>query len=202
MDPAFLIERVASFFVDTAWPAPYEQHLEQWVDYAYDLGNRASWKTASHQEWMVIVTNKIIKAIRRLPMLECVFRDQLQASVALTLARNHEVLGDVVLGTMTGLPFWRIEDVEARLKKDYQEFLESEREVSQHTNDILIKLHERLKVSSNDGQPRRLEEGGEDLGPKPGLLVKASATQSYTNLEIRFTAQVEGARNQWTTSSR
>ena len=66
----------------------------------------------------MIVTNKIIKAIRQLPMLECVFRDQLRAPAALTLARNYEALGDVVLGTTTGLPFWRIEDVEARLKKD------------------------------------------------------------------------------------
>ena len=41
MDPAFLIERVVPFFVDTAWPAPYEQHLEQWIDYANDLANRS-----------------------------------------------------------------------------------------------------------------------------------------------------------------
>ena len=193
MDPAFLVERVVPFFLDTAWPAPYEQHLEQWIEYAYDLASRASWKTASRQEWMVIVTNKIVKAIRQLPMLECVFRDQLQASAALTLARNYEALGDVVLGTTTGLPFWRIEDVEARLQKDYQEFIESEREASQHTNEILIKLHERLKVSNDDGQSRRQGEGGEDLGPKPGLLAKACATQSYTNLEIKFTAQLEAS---------
>ena len=47
-------------------------------------------------------------------------------------------------------------------------------------------------MSSNDGQSRRQEEGGEDLGPKPGLLAKACATQSYTNLEIKFTEQLEG----------
>ena len=87
--------------------APDEQHLEQWIDCAYDLANRASWKTASRQEWMVIVTNKINKdrsagSPRSSASLGTMHR---QASAALTLARNYEALGDVVLGTIQeGLP--------------------------------------------------------------------------------------------------
>ena len=87
-------------WADSAQPIKLSEHSSELLDKSWHLRDerlgRASWKTASRQEWMVIVTNKINKAIRRLPMLECIFRDQLQASAALTLARNYEALGGTV----------------------------------------------------------------------------------------------------------
>ena len=50
VDPSFLLDKVVSFFKDTAWPTPYDMCLPQWVDYAYELSHRAMWKTASRQE--------------------------------------------------------------------------------------------------------------------------------------------------------
>ena len=77
IDPSFLLDKVVTFFMDTAWPAPYDQSPPQWVDYAYELAHRAMWKTATRQEWMVVVTNKMKKAIKSLPTLEMILRDQL-----------------------------------------------------------------------------------------------------------------------------
>ena len=191
VDPAFLLDKVTSFFVDTEWPQPYRAHLAKSMEYAYELPHRAAWKTATRQEWLVIITNKIGAAIRSLPTLEMIFRDMLDHTLA--LSRGYEALGDAVLGTTTGLPFWRIEDVEAMLTKDYGELIENEREAGTHSSDILVRLHDRLKASHSGGATDRSAEGdGEAVGPRPGLMAKACATQAYTKLDIKYTPILEG----------
>ena len=192
MDPSFLCQRLASYLLESQWPDPYKQAYPRWIDYAFDLARRGTWKTATRQEWATLVYNKLAPAIEQhLPTLHKVFLEILDDPG--TLSREYQSLGDLVLAGDEGTkyPFWKILDVEAILLKDYAGTILSEREAGGDTTSILAKLSERLRASrrvSKGSEPTRDASGGDDMrGPKPGQMERALADASYTRLEAIYT---------------
>jgi hypothetical protein len=94
--PVFLALRIADFFVDSQWPFPYQTAFNSPEDYLYDLPRRATAKTASRQEWLSIVLNKLPRAMRvHLPTLHELFKDVLDDPHA--LARDTQAIGNALL---------------------------------------------------------------------------------------------------------
>ena len=76
MSAAFLSTRVVDFIIDSAWPRPYDGAFQELNEYAFDLMRRATWKTAPKHEWVSIVQNKLVRAMKvYLPTFENLFKE-------------------------------------------------------------------------------------------------------------------------------
>lgn len=161
--PAFLLEKIASFFVDTEWPEHYALESTHLINYAYDLPARTAWKTATRSQWVGLVQSEMARAVTHFDTLEMIFRDHLRRPA--DIARDFQSIGDLALDGdgANKLPFWRIADVEAELKKDYGEFIESERDGGTDTSDIVGKLLEKLRAKATRS-PRR-QRGAQEATP-------------------------------------
>ena len=190
--PSLLQTRLAQFFFDTQWPAPYRQDYKDAMEYIFELPKRAAWKTATRQEWVTMVQNKLKKAITRdLPTLEQLLHDALDDSTRLVM--EVQTIGDMLLEGegAAKLPLWNIQEVEGKLARDHGALIASEREEGLDTDEILVKLKARLKQHST--QPTsKVEEGGDEFrGPKPGQMSKALGDKEYTRLEAQYRSVVE-----------
>ena len=195
--PAFLLRRLVDFLRDSAWPEVYKHHYMRWEDYAFDLPNRALWKTATRQEWMSIVQNKLPRSIQRdLPTLAALYGDYLTQPVKLT--QEIQLLGDLVL---TGddaqkLPFFNIERVETILLKDFGELITAEVDDGTTTEAMIQKVVARAKAMK--GGSKAPEGVGEDVGltqgPKPGQMARAFGVSAYVQLEVKFMEALQSRR--------
>jgi hypothetical protein len=191
--PSFLLQRLPSFLKESQWPRPYKIAHKNWVDYAFDLTWRAMWKRATRQEWAALVHGKLATAIEKyLPTLKTLFLNTLDDPGA--LVREVQGLGDLVLAGDEGtkLPFWKIEEVEAILKKDHLGLIESERAAGSTTAAIVEKLTDRLRAAQRSAKGAPSESKDEEVrGPKPGQLERALAEPSYARLEAAHTARLQ-----------
>ena len=96
----FILRRIASFSVDTQWPAVYFQHFPQMMDYAFDLTARAAWKTATRLQWVSLIDKKLPAAIQNhLPVHKLIFEDYIESGSGGQLVREvHQVDPRVDLG--------------------------------------------------------------------------------------------------------
>ena len=192
LSPQFLLRRLVDFFLDTEWPKVYKVSFKTWEEYAFDLANRALWKTATRQQWAAIVQGRLALAMKRhLPTLEELFHDYLDYPT--TLVRETQSLGDLALlgDDAQKLPFWNIERVESVLAKDYAGLIHSERLEGKDTAQILEKVVERLKGAK---AVNKTSEGRDDedlRGPKPGQLTRALADADYSKVEVKYLEAIQ-----------
>ena len=194
MTPAFLLNRVCDFLVETQWPRPYLYFFDKLENFSYDLPRRTNWQTATRQQWCVIVQDKLPTAIRLdLPTHFNLFEDFLDEPPK--LVEQVQSVGDLVLTGESAqkLPFRTISDIEDKLTKDFQGLIKSERDAGHGSSEIVHKVKERLKAAQ---QERRSDgaEDGEVFGVKRGQLARAYATPQFTKLEAEFTPLLQGDR--------
>lgn len=197
MAPAFLLRRLVDFLRDSAWPEVYKHHYTRWEDYAFDLPNRALWKTATRQEWMSIVQNKLPRSIQReLPTLAALYGDYLTLPVK--LSREIQLLGDLVLkgDDAQKMPFFNIEQVEALLLKDYGELITAEVDVGASTEIMIQKVVARATAMKSGSKTP--EGPGDDTGltqgPKPGQMARAFGVTAYVQLEVKYMEPLQSRR--------
>ena len=90
VDLTFLCGRLPSFLIDSRWPKVFDQHFNEWIDYAYDLPGRASWKSATRQEWIALIQNKLPRAMRLfLPTCAVLFTDESQHQLCCSTLFDH-----------------------------------------------------------------------------------------------------------------
>ena len=193
--PVFLAPRIADFFADSQWPIPYQIAFNSPEEYLYDLPRRATAKTASRQEWLSIVLNKLPRAMRvHLPTLYDLFQDVLDDPHS--LVRHTQAVGDALLpgNDRDKLPLWKIESVEEKLDEYYGGFVRARREEGHHTHHILKALWKRLSNGEHvdpSKDTHSAQDDAEARGPKPGQLARARAHSVYTQMETKYLPVLE-----------
>ena len=194
--PPFLVGRIEQFLRESAWPKVYRRQFNTTLEFAYDLPARARWPRAGRQEWVAMIRSKIAHAlVDHLPVHNQLFEDF--SDDLPKLVREVEALGDDVLPDAGGvkLPFWRIEETEAYVSANFQDFITAEKEGGTTAEHLLAKLRERVRMS------RTKETGKADASatpltddlraPKPAQLAKATAAKAYSGLEIKHAVALQ-----------
>ena len=199
MDANFLAARILDFLAETQWPAPYRWSSGDTLDDAFDLPRRAAWATASRQEQASIIASKLGHALfdgSQLPTLAVLFADYKGDTPR--LVREVQRVGDMMLYGDEGvkLPFWKIEEVETTLTRDYGEFIRSERGEGRNTTEILERLTHRANADRTNNETGRGGGGGREgetdvQGPKPGQMSRALAEASHVRLEGKYLKVLE-----------
>lgn len=191
MAPAFLLDKIPSFLLETEWPKPYELFATDFKEYALDLSQRARWQGATREQWIVLVQPRLSKALTRcLPVLKQLLEDMLDDSAA--LAREIDGLGDALLPGADSLkrPFWKIEALESILKLDYEHLIGSEREQGGTTASILKKIYTRIKQVK--GRETTTREDTDNIqAPKERQLTRAMAKADFMQLEAQHAPTLE-----------
>jgi hypothetical protein len=190
--PAFLLNRLPAFLIDSQWPEVYKVDFMSHVEYAFDLPGRARWKFATRQEWAAFVQPRLARAITNsLPTIKTLFHDYLDDPTK--LVREVQSLGELVLAGADSekYVFWKIEEVEAYLLKHHKGLIDGERAGGANTASILDKLRPRLgPVKATE----REAEGDASSGmraPKPSQLAKATSQAGFTKVEVKHTPTLE-----------
>ena len=105
-------------------------------------------------------------------------------------------IGDLMLANdaIPRLVFWKILEVEAALKKDHGDLIDSELAEGKGSADIVTKVGERARANYQAASTKQVgpEAGGEELrGPKPGQMQRALAEKSHAKLEAKYTIKLE-----------
>ena len=60
-----MAQRIPAFFMETAWPFPYDIELSSFDDYAFDVHQRARWPSATDRTWQALVQGRLGRAVMR-----------------------------------------------------------------------------------------------------------------------------------------